>query len=641
MMVTARRLLVTAVVVSLIAGGSGRVLAAQDVVPPGADAPGSLTGTVKDERGLPVQGVEVSARGRSTLVVLTDRDGRFRFDALVPGPYLVRAQHAGFVGRGTQVVAVAPSSQAVSSLAIRRIGSAGPILAAGAAGIGEVGAAPAVEPPGAPSSAQGPRPQEPGETAWRMRHARRSVLKDIVLPVDVVAEAGRTPPFDGDLSLWNPSDTIGRGVGAPFRAASSFFADSTLSGQINLLTTSSFDGPEQLFSRDNLARNMAYVHLGAPVGSGADWAARGMVTRADIAAWMLSGSYRTRAPAQHRYDVGMSYSTQRYDGGNLLALRDVAYGSRNAGSVHAYDRFSVSPNATLTYGAAFRRYDYLDDRSQLSPRVELSVRVADGLHVTGSLTRQALAPGAEEFLPPDDQGLWLPPQRTFSSFEFDRSFRAERATTGEVSVEREFGSSTIAFRAFRQHVDDQLVTIFGADSPERSEAKPGHYLVGSVGDVDAVGYGAALRTVMLRRIRSSVEYSITDAEILPSGDLHYLMLVAPSAVRERPERIHNLSASVDAEVPETATRVVVLYRLGSGFAHPRVTADEPAGVLGGRFDIQVRQSLPFMNFSSARWEMLLAVRNFFRDAGAEQSVYDELMVVRPPKRLVGGVSLSF
>jgi hypothetical protein len=55
----------------------------------------------------------------------------------------------------------------------------------------------------------------------------------------------------------------------------------------------------------------------------------------------------------------------------------------------------------------------------------------------------------------------------------------------------------------------------------------------------------------------------------------------------------------------------------------------------------VRQSLPFMDFSSAKWEMLVAVRNFFREAAADQSIYDELLVVRPPKRIVGGLTLKF
>jgi hypothetical protein len=57
--------------------------------------------------------------------------------------------------------------------------------------------------------------------------------------------------------------------------------------------------------------------------------------------------------------------------------------------------------------------------------------------------------------------------------------------------------------------------------------------------------------------------------------------------------------------------------------------------------VQVRQSLPFMDFSTAKWEMLVAVRNFVREAAPDQSVYDELLVIHPPKRVVGGLTLKF
>jgi hypothetical protein len=39
--------------------------------------------------------------------------------------------------------------------------------------------------------------------------------------------------------------------------------------------------------------------------------------------------------------------------------------------------------------------------------------------------------------------------------------------------------------------------------------------------------------------------------------------------------------------------------------------------------------------------VLVGVRNFFRDPTDPASVYDELLVVRPPKRLVGGVLVRF
>jgi hypothetical protein len=142
-------------------------------------------------------------------------------------------------------------------------------------------------------------------------------------------------------------------------------------------------------------------------------------------------------------------------------------------------------------------------------------------------------------------------------------------------------------------------------------------------------------------VHGAVQYSVARGQIL-QADNQYVMLLAPVAARTGADTVQDLTGRIDAEVPETATRVMVLYRLSNGFVQPGSrgeSASKPA--LDGRFDVQVRQSLPFMNFSNARWEMLLAVRNFFRDASCDQSLYDELFVVRPPKRVVGGVTLHF
>ena len=98
-----------------------------------------------------------------------------------------------------------------------------------------------------------------------------------------------------------------------------------------------------------------------------------------------------------------------------------------------------------------------------------------------------------------------------------------------------------------------------------------------------------------------------------------------------------MATTIETEVPETATRVIVLYRVSNAFAH----ASASAPPIDARFDVQVRQSLPFMDFSSAKWEMLVAVRNFFRETASDQSIFDELLVVHPPKRIVGGLTLKF
>jgi hypothetical protein len=602
-------------------------------------APGSISGFVRDERGFPVHNVVVSALGAVTTVTVTDSAGRFEFGTLTPGPYLVRAHLSGFVAPRAQMVQVRASARAVSAIAMRREGVA-PILAAGVGpgdllSTGSVPLPPVVPEATGTSGTSATAPdtdaEDHTETAWRIRHARRGVLKDATLPEQLLADA-EAPGSAGSIFA-QLAGTSGR--------FASLFADAPISGQVNLLTAGSFDTPQQLFSTDSPSRSIANVRLGAPAGDGADWNVAGALTQADISSWVVAGSYSMRAPARHRYDLGLSYSTQRYDGGNPLAVRDVTDGTRNVGTVYAYDSFRLTPGATIAFGAEYGRYDYLNHRSLLSPRMELTLTPAANTRVTASLSRRALAPGAEEFLAPGDAGIWLPPQRTFSSLDPRHGFQAERSTRGSFGMERDFGTSTVAVRAFRQRVQDQLVTVFGADVPGQPTAKVGHYLVGNTGDIDTQGVTAEFRAVIASRVHGSVQYSVARGQLLQAGD-NLLMLLAPAAARMGADTVQDVTARVDTEVPETATRVMVLYRLSNGFAQSGSRGEAAShGALDGRFDVQVRQSLPFMNFSNARWEMLLAVRNFFRDASCDQSFYDELFVIRPPKRVVGGVTLHF
>jgi len=590
-------------------------------------SPGAIQGHVRDEAGAPVEGAVVSALGSSSAFAVTDRAGRFELRALPPGSYLVRAHSAGFVAPPGQVVRVLPSARATSSIALRRIAvAAAPAPPVVPASLGPLPAPEASNPeegvtPGAGTG-------DPGEMAWRLSHARRSILKDV--DQAIVASNASAGSFTG-------SSAFSHAVESSARLASNFFTDTPFFGQFNILTTSSFDAPQDLFAaRAFLARSVANMLVGAPAGD-ADWTIRGAVTQGDIASWVLSGDYVTHAQGRQRYDVGMSYSTQRYDGGNFAALKNVTDGSRNVGTLHAFDTLSLTPQVLITYGAEYARYDYLDSSSLLSPRVAVTVVPGGRLRLNALVSRRSLAPGAEEFVQPE-QGIWLPPQRTFSSLDDRAPLVAEKSTHLEVGLERDIASgATLSLRGFHQHADDQLVTLFGVDQPGLPSATLGHYFVANSGPVDATGYSAGVKGTIAARVRGSVEYSYTQANwgAEPPG---YLMLVSPSSVRRGDERIHDISTSFEADVPETATRVMVLYRVSNGFAGRDVSSQ--AGV-DSRFDVQVRQSLPFLDFSSAKWEMLVTVRNFFRDSTGDQSIYDELLVVRPPKRVVGGLTLRF
>ena len=604
---------------------------------------GAILGNVLDERGTPVSGAMVSALGATSAFAVSDRSGRFELHTLPPGPYLVRAHLAGFVASRGQVVEVRASTRASSSIALRHAsGSAStPVLEAGLSGRGN---AEQPEDLAAPDPTTTTGTDDHGDLAWRLRHIRRGILKDATVPDLLAADAP-------DSNLFGPATMVGRAIGSPARLATNFFAGTPFSGQVNLLTTGMFETPKQLFTSDNFSRSIAYLALSAPVGETADWTMRAALTQGDIASWIVSGAYTTRAPARHRYDVGLAYSTQRYDGGNVAALRFVTDGSRNAGAIYGFDAFAVTPALTVTYGGRYARYDYLEGRSLISPRVALTLEPTEHFRITGAVSRRALAPGAEEFMPRLDSGVWLPPQRTFSSMT-GRPLEAERTDHAELEIERDLASTTVSLRAFKQHVEDQLVTLFGLDMLG-APAALGHYFINNSGDVSASGVGAAIRASLAGRLRGSVEYSVARARFTPSDSAAYLFVLAPSALRVEPERVHDLATSIETDVPETATHVVVLYRVSNAFSRLgsaptavgttgtiQPSADVHPG-LDARFDVQVRQSLPFMDFSTAKWEMLIGVRNLFRDAAPDQSAYDELLVVRPPKRIVGGLTLKF
>jgi hypothetical protein len=599
-------------------------------------ASGTIESWVQDESGLPLAGAVVSATGASTVFGITDRFGHVTLRALVPGPYLVRAHISGFTASRGQTVQVLSSTRASSSIALRRVtppgaGSTPPIVTASVGGLGEAiePSSREAEPPVAASGEAGDKPKD-GEIEWRLRHARRSILNEAVDQV-MVADASpvRGVPANGGYVDRSRSASS---PGGAAHVASSFFSETPFFGQVNLLTTSSFEAPLELFTtKAFVSRSVANILLGAPIGDRADWTVRGALTQGDIASWVIFGDYVTRAQARHRYDIGLSYSTQRYDGGNFAALRNVTDGSRNVGTMHGFDTFAVTPAVTVTYGSRFAHYDYLEGKNLLSPRLGLVLTPEKHMRVNALVSLRALAPGAQEFMPPADTGIWLPPQRTFSAAVDGGPLVAERTLHLEAGIEHDLSSATtVSVRAFSQYVDNQLVTFF-------TPAMLGHYFVASSGPVMANGYAAGVKTVIAKRVHGSVEYSFARAERNALDTLTYVVLVGPTAGPLH-ERVHDLTTSIETEVPETSTRVAVLCRLSDGFARRESTGGSG---LDARFDVQVRQALPFMDFGSAKWEMLVAVRNFFHDAATDQSIYDELLVVRSPKRVVGGLTLRF
>ena len=579
---------------------------------------GFIEGRITDELGKPLDGVVVSALGGTTAFAVSDKSGQYTLKQLPPGPYMVRAHLNGFLAARSAMVNVRPAGRSASSFTLRREGStnAPRITEAAVAAIGA-----------APGDAT-PNPEDRNETelAWRLRHLKRGVLRD-------TSFGG--PARDDDWFITDSFEFIGRAFGTSAKATKALFSDMSLGGQVNLLTTGAFDNPLQLLQLER-TNGVAFFSVGAPVGGHGDWNVRAAMNQSDLSSWMLAGSYVVKAQVPHRYRFGMSYSLQRYEGGNTAALMAVADTARNVGSVFAYDEWQISRYVSVDYGASYAHYDYLRGPSLFSPRVTTTFSPTKVWRMRVSASRDVSAPGAEEFLPPSS-AEYLPPQRTFSPIS-NTGLRTQSRQNYELGVERLLNRAAIAMRMFDQRTDDQTVTVFGLrrDTP----SSLGHYYVGAAGDAIVRGVGFTFTHALSQNIRGSVDYSMSSAHwTSATAPVEYAVLSrwVPSTIRSR-ERIHDVTTSLETEIPYSDTRVVVLYKLNDAFA--AAESVDPPG-FGARFDVRVTQALPFMNFRTSQWEMLVGVRNMFHQALDNVSIYDELLVVRPPKRLIGGLTVKF
>jgi len=247
---------------------------------------GSIRGSVNDDRGGPLAGAMVSALGVATAMAVTDARGRFALDALPPGEYVVRVHLAGFLSTRRENIRVGPLPATLDGIQLHRVERA-----VGTTGTGDVPSRPILAAGLDGSSADDPDSTEDhphSELAWRLRHLKRSVLKDSgeVVDVDATPDDASTPEVSSSI------------LGSAFSSAASFFSDPPFSGEVNFLTTSAIGSGQQLFTGDLLPRGVAYVSIGAPIAGG-EWAVRGSMSQSDLSSWILAGSFSSREAGSH------------------------------------------------------------------------------------------------------------------------------------------------------------------------------------------------------------------------------------------------------------------------------------------------------------------------------------------------------
>ena len=620
--VTAGLLAFAAVPVGAAGQGPGPVPAGAGA----ADRLGRIAGTVTDVHGHPLDGAMVSAFGPlGAELVISDGDGRFVLPSLAPGRYLLQAHVAGFATSRREFVLVTAGRPVVHAIAMSQASPSSatvlPAMAGFALARPQAGEQSADGDRDAPSAGEPGPTHDHAEKAWRLRRVRRSVLKQTERGAGDADAPGPAPPDDRRVA-------VSRSVTTP-----SALGSMPLSGEVNLLTRGTFESASPLVGSTRPG-GLANVSVGAPAWRG-DWTAHGAMNTGDVSSWFASGAYLADAGSAHRLGVEAAYGRQRYDGANPLAL-SLAPETRVAATVGAFDRWTMSPRLSLEYGGRYSRYDYIDG-GLFSPRAAITVTAAPGWRFRVAGAQEMVAPGAETFLPSAGPGLWLPPERAFATVSRQGRLRSERTRHFDIGMERDLaGGVVVGLRRFHQDVDNQMVTLFGAGGLEAVPA--GFYYVARAGSVASSGWIVSFRRDMGSRFKGSVDVSIVEAQWGQANIGPVAAAEAPGVLRPAVEQFHDVSGTIETEIPESATRISFRCRISGAFE-----GVDPAnpGALDARFDLLIQQALPFKPVGGSRWEALLAVRSLFFDPRETASLFSELLVIQPPRQVVGGVVVYF
>jgi hypothetical protein len=609
---------------------------------------GWIEGLVTDDHDRPIVGAAVTAQGRDLLIIETDRVGRFELRGIPAGTYLLRVQGRGFAASRREFVQVVPSRGTHFDVQLRR--AAAPVMAPGgptvlAAGVGLASAAAdAVEanvpaPMSTDTDAATPAavPHDHSSAAWRLRHAKRSVLRETTSRIDDVSQID-------DETFWRSMarlDTVAAWTLGAGRSAASAVLNGALSGRVQLLTAGAIDQPFEAFTTDDMPAGIAFVHLAGPLSTRTTWSVEAATARGGVNSWFVGGTYATVVADSHGVEVHSAYSRQRSAAAGGVGVLGLEDDSRSAGGVQVVDHWTIGPRAMLDVGGRYERYDYLRDPGLFSPSMTASVSPADRTWVRVTATRAMTAPGAEEFVPQAYGSLSLPPQRTFSSLVAGAPLEAQETRHLGLSLEQDIAAFRVMLTHFRQQVDGQLATVFDPSLARgRRRADLSHYGVASVGDFAAAGWGVGISRPVGTHVRGGLEYRTTDVDWDAGDAVAAVGLVAPSAVRAAGERMHDVTLRLDAAAPRTGTRVTAACRYNSRFTRGTVDQDTPAGA--ARFDVQVYQGVPYLKGENAQVELVFGVGNLLRSGlDSVASLYDEVLVVRPPTRVVGGLTVQF
>jgi hypothetical protein len=549
---------------------------------------GGLVGFVQDTRGEPVAGAVISLFGRGLggrgVVTQSDSMGRYQLRSLPAGSYTLRALRDGHQPARARTVTVMPDRDSILTTTLTP-------LAEAAAAAGHAAAATLSE------TAPAQR-----ELTWLLRHKSRSVLESTDAgPEPTLATASSLP----DPHAWLPS----------------------LDGSLELLATPGVVGVDsEALGLEPHPGSFSLVRLNGRLGPGR-WSLGGLVAESEGTTWRMVADFRLEPMAGHEVEIGTGYGTHLFRSAVPLDEQG-RLGTRTVGAVSVRDRWQATEKFAATMGGRFSYIGFLRESNPVDPSLELEFMPDQDSRVMARFATNTVVPGGDLLAL---SSLSCAPALAFAQLQ--DKLRPERATRVELAVQETRGLTWLRANTFYEGVDEQLANSFSGG------ARASSLRIFNAGAVSAGGLGITLGHRFGDALSGSVSYtyghSWRGAPLVSTA-----ALPVPRMLTYKEAAFHDVVARLEAAIDQSDTRLVAFYRLNG--LMPGEDDRTAAGPLTStRFDVQLSQGLPFLGaLTHAEWDFLLTVRNLYYETD-EGATLDELAVLNPPRRVLGGISVRF
>ena len=545
---------------------------------------GGLVGWVESTQGTPVAGAVISIFGKgigsSGFVTLSDSTGQFVLPRLPAGSYTLRALGTGHLPAPARRFTVLPDRDETFTVSLT------PLDQAPAGG-------------GATASPGDDATTAAREWRWLVRHKRRSVLED------------RSEQELPGEAVWL-ADSLGIEDPLPRLV--------DLDGSVELLATplGAFSPPDASVAGQGILR------LSGRLAHGVSWSLGGLVTENQRTSWRMGAEFVLDPGEGHTLETGAGYGVGIARG--FGGPEDVPIDPRGTGAMFLRSRLRLSEKVTASLGTRYSYVGFLEDANHLDAMLALEVETAPETVVHGSYASRTLAPGGDLLTISTRDSS---PLITYAAI--GDGLRASRTEHYALGVDQVVGPASLGARVFYEDTVDQLANLFEGDPATRS------LRIFNLGPLTTRGVGLTLGRRFGDSVRGSVSYTYGRTH---RGRALVGFWPRPAAASYQKADFHDVEAEVETFIDVTSTRLQAYCRLNT--LDPDLDGRGRGGALANtRFDLQLTQGLPFMApLTRAEWEVLVAFRNLFYERG-EGATFDELVVLNPPKRVVGGIAVKF